>query len=86
MRDRAAAVIQGINDGWLQMEQTTGFALGDAPSAHHALEGRTMQGKLALVLARYGLGVQSRGVVAQSALKQQGTNYGPGSPRQRHND
>jgi NADPH2:quinone reductase len=52
MRDRAAAVIQGIDDGWLQMGQTTDFALGDAASAHQALEGRTTQGKLALIPAR----------------------------------
>ena len=31
-------------------------------------------------------GIQSRGVVVQMTAGQRGTSYGPGSPRQRHND
>jgi NADPH2:quinone reductase len=52
MQGRATAVIQGIEEGWLRMGDATDFVLGDAASAHRALEGRTTQGKLALIPAR----------------------------------
>jgi NADPH2:quinone reductase len=52
MQGRAAAVIRGIEEGWLQMGQTADFALGDAAFAHRALESRTSQGKLALIPTR----------------------------------
>ena len=52
MQGRAAAVIQGIAEGWLRMSDTHDFALGDAASAHRALETRASQGKLALIPER----------------------------------
>jgi NADPH:quinone reductase len=49
MQSRAAEVIRGIQEGWLRIGTTTNFALGDAAAAHRAIEGRTTQGKLALI-------------------------------------
>jgi NADPH:quinone reductase len=49
MQARAAAVVRGIQEGWLRIGATTNFALGDAAAAHRAIEGRTTKGKLALI-------------------------------------
>ena len=49
MQSRAAEVVRGIEEGWLRIGPTTNFALGDAAAAHRAIEGRTTQGKLALI-------------------------------------
>ncbi len=52
MQGRAAAVIKGIEEGWLRMPATTEFPLADAASAHRAIESRATQGKLALIPER----------------------------------
>ena len=54
MQSRAAEVIRGIQEGWLRISATTNFALGDAAAAHRAIEGRTTQGKLALIPESHG--------------------------------
>jgi NADPH2:quinone reductase len=54
MQARAAAVVRGIQEGWLRIGATTNFALGDAVAAHRAIEGRTTQGKLALIPESHG--------------------------------
>jgi NADPH2:quinone reductase len=49
MQRRAAAVIRGIEQGWLRFSTTTRFALDEVAAAHRALESRTTQGKLVLL-------------------------------------
>jgi NADPH2:quinone reductase len=52
MQRRANQVIQGIQDGWLQMGATLDFALDDVASAHRSLESRATQGKVVLVTGK----------------------------------
>jgi NADPH2:quinone reductase len=48
LRARAADVIQGMQQGWLQVGQGTVYELGQAADAHRALESRGTQGKVFL--------------------------------------
>jgi NADPH:quinone reductase len=52
MQARAADVIRGIQDGWLRVGKMTRFGLDDVVAAHRAIEGRTTEGKLALIPQR----------------------------------
>jgi NADPH2:quinone reductase len=52
MQRRAAAVIEGIQHGWLRMASPTNFALEQASAAHRAIESRDTQGKLVLLTGR----------------------------------
>jgi NADPH:quinone reductase len=49
MQSRAAAVVRAIEEGWLKAPKTTVYPLSDVVSAHRAIEGRSTQGKLALL-------------------------------------
>jgi NADPH2:quinone reductase len=49
MQGRAAAVVKAIEEGWLKAPKTTLYPLSDVVSAHRAIEGRSTQGKLALL-------------------------------------
>ncbi len=48
LQQRAAAVIEGLQKGWLKVEQSTAFPLEQAADAHRALESRGTRGKLYL--------------------------------------
>ena len=48
LQQRAAAVIEGIEAGWLRMGAAKEYKLEQAAEAHHALETRGTQGKLYL--------------------------------------
>jgi NADPH2:quinone reductase len=52
MQQRAAAVIDGIQQGWLRMSPRQDFTLEQASAAHRAIEGRGTQGKLVIVMDR----------------------------------
>ena len=47
-RRRAAAVIGGIQEGWLRSGEGAAYTLGQAADAHRDLQGRGTQGKLYL--------------------------------------
>lgn len=46
---RAAAIIQGIEAGWLRMPEATAYPMARVADAHRAIEGRQTHGKLYLV-------------------------------------
>jgi NADPH:quinone reductase len=48
LRRRAAAVMDGIQEGWLHLGEATAYDLGRAADAHRDLQGRGTQGKLYL--------------------------------------
>lgn len=48
LRKRAADIVEGVQEGWLKLENATGYALEDAAKAHADLEGRRAKGKLYL--------------------------------------
>jgi NADPH2:quinone reductase len=48
LRLRAAAVMDGIQEGWLHLGEATAYDLGRAADAHRDLQGRGTQGKLYL--------------------------------------
>ena len=52
MQIRAAAAIQGIQEGWFRLGKATTYALTDVAAAHQALESRATQGKLALIVGK----------------------------------
>jgi NADPH2:quinone reductase len=47
---KAADVWRGFSQGWLRPAAVRSFALGDAASAHRALEDRSSVGKLTLTI------------------------------------
>jgi NADPH:quinone reductase len=48
LRRRAAAVMDGIQEGWLHLGEATAYNLGRGADAHRDLQGRGTQGKLYL--------------------------------------
>ena len=48
LRRRAAAVMDGIQEGWLRFGEATAYDLGRVADAHRDLQGRGTQGKLYL--------------------------------------
>lgn len=52
MQRRAAALINGISEGWLHALTTTRFPLDKVGAAHQAIESRGTQGKLAITMSR----------------------------------
>jgi NADPH2:quinone reductase len=52
MQHRAAALINGISEGWLHALKTTHFPLGKVGAAHEAIESRGTQGKLAITMGQ----------------------------------
>jgi len=52
MQARATEVIRGLQEAWFRAPATTVYPLDEVVEAHHALEGRKSQGKLALVMKK----------------------------------
>jgi NADPH2:quinone reductase len=48
LKERAAAVLRGVEEGWLLFGKASAYPLSRAADAHRALQNRSSEGKLYL--------------------------------------